>query len=649
MKLWRFCAVFVASFVLNVAVQAAPIEAYAQSPLMGFVVISPDGQRIAFLSNAGDQRAIIIQDLNGKDSPVAIPLGKSIAEGLSWAGNDYLVFTVSALSKVPEGLIGTKQTFLFSKVYDLTNKKITILEPRDGIPHMNVVNAHPVVRMMNGEPWVFFNPFLKSLEGGAALRPALYRFNPKTGATSQVLDATQYGNEFLVGPDGDAIARTSFDRKRWKLELNRNGKWETVLTEDTTSNYPRMVRLGFTPDSIVMLWPRKDTPGESWEVRELRIKNGIEWAPNLDQDGRGLVWDPLTGLSIALNTHKAGYSFYDPEMKKIWAAILKAFPNEGVRYVSSSSDRKKVVISVLGPQSGSAFMLVDLNTGIADLIGNRYENLPSEAIASVRPIVYPAADGYLIQGQLTLPRGLEQKRNLPLIVVLNSKPESLGFDWLPQALASRGYAVLQPPDRDSFDASMTAYFLRGRKMQTDISDGVQFLARNNTIDPQRVCIVGSDYGGYAALVGITLEQDIYRCVVSVGGIANLEEYWGWLRNRYLYSSETVQRSWSRLLGIEGDSDEMLNALSPANQVKKASAPVLLIHGEEDTVVPLKQSKLMAEALKEAGKPVEFVSLKGEDHYLSQSETRTQMLLETVRFLEANNPPDAPGQFAAVKP
>jgi dipeptidyl aminopeptidase/acylaminoacyl peptidase len=101
----------------------------------------------------------------------------------------------------------------------------------------------------------------------------------------------------------------------------------------------------------------------------------------------------------------------------------------------------------------------------------------------------------------------------------------------------------------------------------------------------------------------------------------------------------TQRYWDRFMGVSGPSDPTLRAISPIEHIDAVTAPVLLIHGRDDTVVPFEQSEVSADALKHAGKSVEFVTLKHEDHWLSRSATRFQMLQSTVTFLKANNPPD----------
>jgi dipeptidyl aminopeptidase/acylaminoacyl peptidase len=93
------------------------------------------------------------------------------------------------------------------------------------------------------------------------------------------------------------------------------------------------------------------------------------------------------------------------------------------------------------------------------------------------------------------------------------------------------------------------------------------------------------------------------------------------------------------MGASSPKDPALRAISPIEHVSAVAAPVLLIHGRDDTVVPYEQSDVMADALKRAGKSVELVTLKHEDHWLSRSATRQQMLEASVAFLKKHNPAD----------
>jgi dipeptidyl aminopeptidase/acylaminoacyl peptidase len=176
-------------------------------------------------------------------------------------------------------------------------------------------------------------------------------------------------------------------------------------------------------------------------------------------------------------------------------------------------------------------------------------------------------------------------------------------------------------------------------MQTDLSDGVRHLVREGIVDEKRVAIVGASYGGYAALAGVTLDPDVYNCAVSLAGISDLVKFYKWIRGETGRRDSVSDRYLDRFLGVSGISDPLLKELSPCNYAADVSVPVMLIHGKDDTVVPFEQSKIMAKALKRAKKPYELVKLKDEDHWLSRSETRLEMLENTMGFLKKYNPPD----------
>jgi dipeptidyl aminopeptidase/acylaminoacyl peptidase len=332
--------------------------------------------------------------------------------------------------------------------------------------------------------------------------------------------------------------------------------------------------------------------------------------------------------------------FFDDAMQQRWTAITKAFAGEQVRLASYSADFDRIVVRVQGPKDGYRYEIVDVKTSRAQPLGEVYEGLgpPLEE----RRLFYTAADGTEIPAYLSLPRGREP-RNLPLVVLPHGGPaarDTADFDWWSQALADQGYAVLRANFRGS-DLSwrfMSAGFGQwGRKMQTDLSDGVRYLAKEGIVDSSRVCIVGASYGGYAALAGVTLDPGVYRCAISIAGVSDPK--------RILQQADAggtgsrTERYWDRFMGVKGPDDPSLAEISPVKHADAVKVPVLLIHGRDDTIVPFEQSSLMLDALTRAGKKVQLVALKHEDHWLSRSDTRLQMLQASVAFLRANNPPD----------
>jgi dipeptidyl aminopeptidase/acylaminoacyl peptidase len=427
----------------------------------------------------------------------------------------------------------------------------------------------------------------------------------------------------------------------WELRARKGDRLVSVASGTAAIDLPEVVGFGAAGDSILVQFDENGGPVcKPWLLKE------ATWGPALDtgEAFKRYLQDRKTGRIIGgvRDGEGSSFVFFDNEVQAHWDAVLRAFPDEVVRLVSHSDDYTQVIVQVFGRSHGYVYALFDWYTHQARIVGSVYAGVDSPAV--VKPIHYEASDHFKIPAYLTLPNGREP-RNLPLVVLPHGGPaaqDSLGFDWWSQALAAQGYAVLQPNYRGS---DLNPRFLAagfnqwGRKMQTDLSDGVRHLVQEGTIDPKRVCIVGGSYGGYAALAGITLDRDVYRCAVSVAGISDLGRFLRWTDYRVGHGDSRSQRYWDRFMGASSSGDPALKLISPIDHVADAAGPVLLIHGRDDTVVPYEQSDIMADALKRAGKPVELLTLKHEDHWLSHSTTRLQMLEATVAFLKVHNPPD----------
>jgi len=290
------------------------------------------------------------------------------------------------------------------------------------------------------------------------------------------------------------------------------------------------------------------------------------------------------------------------------------------------------------PSTPPVYYLVDFAKGTADIAGEAYPSLAQVPMGELEVISYKARDGVEIPAYVTLPPSAP-KQPLPMIVLPHGGPAARDypeFDYLAQFLATRGYVVLQPQFRGSTGFGeafrQAGYRQWGLLMQDDITDGVRAMIERKIADPSRVCIVGASYGGYAALAGVTYTNSLYRCAASISGVSDLPK---------LIQTQTAQ------YGDESDAAGDLRDLigsplssnvinrSPARAAVNVTANVLLIHGIDDSVVPFEQSELMDKALKSAGRPSTLITLKGEDHWLSRSETRTQVLIELEKFLAEN--------------
>jgi dipeptidyl aminopeptidase/acylaminoacyl peptidase len=205
-------------------------------------------------------------------------------------------------------------------------------------------------------------------------------------------------------------------------------------------------------------------------------------------------------------------------------------------------------------------------------------------------------------------------------------------------MASRGYAVLQPNFRGSsgygFAFRHAGYGEWAGKVQNDLADGVQKLIADGIADPKRICIVGASYGGYAALAGATFNPNLYACAISYAGLSDLQLLLS--RETYVGGDESEASSFDEAqIGAKTSETSKLDAMSPYAHADQVKIPILLIHSNKDVTVLIEQSEIENKALLSAGKNVQFITLDGDDHYLSLGATRIQLLKEVEKFLAAH--------------
>jgi len=620
-----------------VAADAVPLEAFGRLPSLEDVAISPHGTKIAFVRTRGDSRILIVAAVTNPQTLGGVRVGEVKLRNLAWIDDDNLLATASTTSLPPMGFIGPTTEWYQLANFNIAKQKLDPIsfEVHD-VRTFNVITDNPSLRDVSGRMTLYAR--------GWCVRDktfsCLFAFGYPDRRARLVAEAAEPRTTWFMDETGNIAAQSIYNEEKrlWEIKTRNNGHWTVAASGTAAIDMPQV--LGFSADGRGMIVRFVVNGDPEW--RTLNLADNT-WSPPLVKSAlfSGVIEDRKTGRIIGgiREIGSSEYVFFDNELQAHWNAVLRAFPDERVSLVSHSDDFSRMVLRVFGPNDGYVYALYDWYSHHATILGRVYEAI--HAPGEMRAISYRAADGLTIPAFLTLPPGAPEK-DLPLIVFPHGGPavaDTLDFNWWSQALAAQGYAVLQPNFRGSI---LNSNFLEagygewGRKMQTDLSDGVRYLAHQGIIDPKRVCIVGGSYGGYAALAGVTIESGVYRCAVSVAGVSDLRRLRKWtIANRM--GSE--QRYWDRFMGAADQNDPALIAISPIEHVAAVTVPILLIHGRDDTVVPYEQSDVMLSALQRAGKSVTMVTLKHEDHWLSRGDTRLQMLQATVDFLKANNPPN----------
>jgi acetyl esterase/lipase len=618
-------------------------DIFGRLPTLEDVALSPDGSRMAFVKTVDDKRYLSVVSLTDRKLLGALGVGDAKLRGLEWADDDN-VMIISSVTAAPMDVSGPSREWATLGLYNLKTDKFRRIDMqvRDERT-MNTIIGAPTVRRVNGATTLFVRGLCAD-SSTRRLLPALFRVDLANGTTTIVAKSNESLGDWLIDDAGIVIAALDYRERdqHWSLKLRRDGRMVETASGREPLDPP--VMLGLAPDGASLIL-RTVEEGQV-VLHTVSLREGALGAPFDRGRGLGNLFAARRSQQLLGGVIQQGnqtrYAFFDPQLQTRWNEMAAPYAEENVQLVSASDDYSSVVVLTCGSLHGFGYKLWNLRTGDASPVGDAYDGLTR--IAEVRFIRYRAADGVMIQGYLTLPRG-HVERDLPLVVLPHGGPalrDTGDFDWWAQALASQGYAVLQPNYRGS---ALNWRFVSlgfgewGHKMQSDLSDGVRYLVTEGMVDPKRVCIVGGSYGGYAALAGASLQNGVYRCAVSVGGISDLKRMLSWVAAKSGRDDGLGSRYWDRFLGITGPDDPKLAEISPAGHAREVSVPVLLIHGRDDTVVPFEQSQVMADALKRAGKPVELVALKHEDHWLSHSATRLQMLQATSAFLRENNPPD----------
>ncbi len=550
-----------------------------------------------------------------------------------------------------------------ASVIDLRTKKSISLGSRlaGDYDHMPLGLPKPV--MVDGK-LMLVGPFLelrdKSIAGQVAQRVYLWRVDPATGRGRIIDDhggdldrQGSYVDDWLTDDTGQPVVRAlyTYIDETFSLEVRKDGKWSPILKRKINAKAHDVAPFiaGRGRDGVSLLLVDADNQ-HRFRYYELSLDGKMSEPLDEDATRDRPVFDPETGAlaGFAHDGEMTTYTFFDEGLAAYYKHAVDTAPGQAVKIVGMARDPGKMIVFEQGGDDPGSWHYFDFTTGKRVDIGSQYPNVPADWVASQRQITYTAADGLAVTAQLTLPPQGEAK-NRALVVLPHDGPlghDGRGFDWLAQALASRGYVVLQPNYRgsDGGSAALTeaGYGQWSGRTLSDLSDGVRYLADQGMVDAERVCIAGKGYGGYAALKGAE-GNGAYRCAIAINGISNPGDYAdasGKLAIADDIAALKADTEQARGFRADANSPALIKRyfggqVPPA--VTSAAVPVLLVHADRDNAVPAGQSRALRDRLQKAGKGVTYVELKDCGHDLGTEACRLQTAEAVVDFLKANNP------------
>ena len=357
-------------------------------------------------------------------------------------------------------------------------------------------------------------------------------------------------------------------------------------------------------------------------------RNLVLARPDVDIDSLVRIGRSRRVVGASYATERRTIDYFDPQLKSLSSALQKALPgNPAVDFVDSSADEGKLLLFASSDTDPGAFYLYDKATHQLGEVFSVRPELKGVAMGVMKPITYTASDGTKIPAYLTLPPGSTGK-NLPAIVMPHGGPSSRdewGFDWLVQYFATHGYAVIQPNYRGSSGYGADFYqhngFQSWRTAIGDVNDAGRWLIAQGIAAPSKLAIFGWSYGGYAALQSSVLDPALFKAIVAVAPVTDLQHL----------ADESREFTNHKLVMQEIGAGPHVTEGSPARNAAKIAAPVLMFHGDRDQNVGVEESRFMAGKLKEAGKQVDLVIFPGLDHQLPSSDARTRVLSQSDAF------------------
>jgi dipeptidyl aminopeptidase/acylaminoacyl peptidase len=286
------------------------------------------------------------------------------------------------------------------------------------------------------------------------------------------------------------------------------------------------------------------------------------------------------------------------------------------------------------------FLLFDAKAGKLTELGKSQRDIDPRQMSPMDLVKYPARDGLQIPAWLTVPKGTPKGRKLPTVVLVHGGPW-LRFEWGwradTQFLASRGYAVIEPEFRGSagfgFDHFRRSFKQWGLSMQDDVADAAKWAIAQGIADPDRICIAGASYGGYATLMGLVKNPELFKCGVAWAGVTDInlmyDVTWSDFPDEYkMYGMPT-------LVGDREKDAAQLKETSPLEQAGRIKQPLLLAHGSADRRVPIVHGIKMRDALAKTNSQVEWVEYADEGHGWKLVPDRVDFWTRVEKFLQKN--------------
>ena len=636
-----------------------PISAFFRHAEYAQMALSPDGKRLAALRPIHNRENLVVIDFQSGKTQVITGYKDADVIDFTWVSNDRLYFR-SADQQEASGERRLKGAYAI----DIDGQYLRDLNfPLENTAARNARRNSVQVQQVNVSFRILSRTFdgsgdvIAEIFGRNVSYADVYRFNTKTGQHS-LLTVTNPGNVVRWVLDRDLVPRIAV-RLEERVEATQareqtiwhradaNQPWEKIGVAAGRGQAGVIHPLAFDYDNKTLYVAASVGQDRKaiykYDIGARKLGEQLLAHPLIDLEG-GLIFSrskkALVGIRYSADLPTT--TWFDDDMAKLQAGLDKALPNSVNAIDLAADDSQFVLIHSASDVNAGSYFLYHVDKRKLQEIAKTREWLPPALMSRRSFITYKARDGRVIPAWVTTPINSDGK-NLPLVVHIHGGPwvrAYHGVQWgrwpTAQFLASRGYLVLEPEPRGSTGFGRQHYTSSfkqwGLTMQDDITDGAQHLVSEGIADKSRMCLFGASYGGYASLQGLVKDPDLWRCAVSYVAVTDLE-----LKQTVSWSDaarggDYIQTDMKRLVGDKDADREQFLKTSPAQNADKIKAAVLLAMGELDTRVPIIHGTTMKAAMDKAGRPIEYVTYRGEGHGFNKDENVHDFYTRVEGFL-----------------
>ncbi len=629
-----------------------PVEDFFKDPVFNAPTLSPNGRHVAMLLAVKDGRVKLATfDLEKREPKVIGGFDDADVNHFRWVNDDRIVYDLI------DRRVAQNDVTMGPGLYAVNRDGS---EPRTLVQRsVQLVQERKVLEAL---PW---NTFLFDVERNQqsdeifVTQPAgdernnfkwvnLLKLNTKTGKAKPVdIGAPKNTKAWLIDQNNvpriaiawaDGIEMIHY-RDPASDEWRKLGEFDMYTGKGFSPYY-------FGPDGSFYVSAREKSDISAIYKYDL-AKNSIEGEPivslgSFDFNG-SFVADNVSKkvLGVHFQTDAPSSAWLDAEMGKVQKkvdALLPATSNRISR--GRRSETPHLLVEAVSDVQPRTYYLYNRESGNIELLSQSRPWIDAKKMAIKDFVRYKARDGLEIPAYLTRPKG-EAKKNLPLIVLVHGGPYLRGGSWGwnadAQFLASRGYAVLEPEFRGStgfgFKHFKAGWKQWGLSMQDDITDGAKWAIAQGIADPKRICLAGASYGGYATLMGLVKEPELFRCGVNWVGVTDIDLMYtvGWSD----FSDEWQRYGMPVLVGDREKDSAQLKATSPLENAAKIKQPLLLAYGGSDRRVPIVHGTMFRDAVKQNNANVEWIEYPSEGHGWALLKTRVDFWTRVEKFLVKN--------------